>query len=212
MAETLGQPNVDKTVERLGEGPRCVVRSYQGYDINGYTFYTQMQDEKSTMQNSGVTLIASTMEFDRSNHDARATNAKNSFYGVIQEIWELDYNTFTIPLFKCKWVTNNSRGVMVDEKGFTLVDLSTDGYTSDPFILAKLATQVFFVKDPSKSRWHIVLHGKRRILGVDNVVDEEEYDQFDELPPFSDGVPPLDEDTIEATYLRSDPNEGLWVE
>ncbi|GJS33685.1 uncharacterized protein Tco_0532067 [Tanacetum coccineum] len=61
----VGKPNVDKTVERLGEGPRCVVRSYQGYDINGYTFYTEMQDENSTVQNSRVTLIASTMEFDR---------------------------------------------------------------------------------------------------------------------------------------------------
>nr|GFA32225.1 hypothetical protein [Tanacetum cinerariifolium] len=206
------QPNVDKTVERLGEGPRCVVRSYQGYDINGYTFYTKMQDEKSTMQNSEVTATASTMEFDRSNHNAMAANSKNSFYGVIQEIWELDYNTFTIPLFKCKWVTNNTRGINVDEKGFTLVDLSTDGYTSDPFILAKLATQVFYVKDPSKSRWHIVLHGKRSILGVENVVDEDEYDQVDELPPFCDGVPPVDDDTVETTYLRFDHNEGLWVE
>ncbi|GJU84076.1 hypothetical protein Tco_1291622 [Tanacetum coccineum] len=183
VTENLGQPNVDKMVERLGEGPRCVVRSYQGYDINGYTFYTEMQDEKSTMQNSEVTVIASTMEFDRSNHNAMATNAKNSFYGVIQEIWELDYNTFTIPLFKCKWVTNNTR-----------------------------ATQVFYVKDPSKSRWHIVLHGKRSILGVENVVDEDEYDQLDELPPFCDGVPPVDDDIVETTYLRSDHNEGLWVE
>nr|GEZ68970.1 hypothetical protein [Tanacetum cinerariifolium] len=159
-----------------------------------YTFYTEMQDEKSTMQNSEVTVIASKMEFDRSNHNAMATNSKNSFYGVIQEIWELDYNTFTIPLFKCKWVTNNTR----------------DGYTSDPFILAKLATQVFYVKDPSKSRWHIVLHGKRSILGVENVVDEDEYDQVDELPPFCNGVPPIDDDTVETTYLRSDHNEGLW--
>ncbi|GJR35580.1 hypothetical protein Tco_1211264 [Tanacetum coccineum] len=42
--------------------------------------------EKSTMQNSGVTLIASTIEFDRSNHDAMAAIAKKSFDGVIQEI------------------------------------------------------------------------------------------------------------------------------
>nr|GEV39086.1 hypothetical protein [Tanacetum cinerariifolium] len=212
VTENLGQPNVDKAMERLGEGPRCVVGFYQGYDIKGYTFYTEMQDEKSKMQNSKVTLIASTMEFDRSNHDAMAIIAKKSFNDVIQEIWELDYNTFTIPLFKCKWVTNNARGVMVDEKGFTLVDLSTNGYTSDPFILTKLATQVFYVKDLSKARWHIILHGKKHILGVENVVDEDEYDQFDELPPFTNGVPPLDDDTVKTTYLRSDHNEGLWVE
>jgi len=30
--------------------------SYQGYDINGYTFYTLAQDKKSTYQNSGVRI------------------------------------------------------------------------------------------------------------------------------------------------------------
>ncbi|GKE54581.1 hypothetical protein Tco_1489737 [Tanacetum coccineum] len=84
--------------------------------------------------------------------------------------------------------------------------------TSDPFALAKLATQVFFVKNPSKPRWHVVLHGNRRILGVDNVVDEDEYNQFDELPPFSFGVPPLDDNIIGDTYLRCDHEEGLCVD
>ncbi|GJR13727.1 hypothetical protein Tco_0796379 [Tanacetum coccineum] len=68
------------------------------------------------------------------------------------------------------------------------------------------------LRTPSKSRWHTVLHGKRRILGIENVVDKDEYDQFDELPPFSDGVTLLDDDSVETTYLRSDHNEGLWVE
>ncbi|GJZ93180.1 uncharacterized protein Tco_0665245 [Tanacetum coccineum] len=127
VASNMGQPNVDRIVERLGEGPKLLVKTYQGYEINGYTFYTKMKDEKSTVQNSGVTVIAST------------GITKKSYYGVIQEIWELDYYTFKIPLFMCKWV-NNSSGVKVDDYGFTLVDLGTDGYTSEPFILAKQAT------------------------------------------------------------------------
>ena len=28
----------------------------------------------------------------------------------------------------------------------------------------------------------VVMHGKRRVLGVDDVADEDEYDEFDELP------------------------------
>ncbi|GKC32338.1 ribonuclease H-like domain-containing protein [Tanacetum coccineum] len=186
VTANLGQPNVNKTVEKLGEGPKCVVRSYQGYDINGYTFYTQDQDEKSTMQNSGVTVVASKMEFDRLNHDARLTIAKGSYvWRDTRNHWVLGLPFFTIPL---------------------------EGYASDPFILAKLATQVFFVKDPSSSRWHIVLQGKRCILGVDNVEDEDEYDQFDELPPFSIGIPSIDDDIANTTYLRPDHNEGLWVD
>ncbi|GJY31184.1 uncharacterized protein Tco_0414679 [Tanacetum coccineum] len=148
----------------------------------------KQQDEKSTLQNSGVTLIAATHEFLMSDHEARSTiGKKKSYYGVIQEIWELDYLSFTIPMLKCKWV-NNQGGVKVDDYGFTSVNLSTNGYASEPFILAKQANQIVFVEDPSDSRWHIVLHGKRRIVGVENVVDEDEYNQFDELPPFSIGA------------------------
>ncbi|KAJ9536255.1 hypothetical protein OSB04_un000555 [Centaurea solstitialis] len=202
--------NVNQVVEHLAYGPIHVVSTYQGYDINGYTFYTKKQDDKSTLQNSGVTLIATTTEFSGSNNEARSKIAKDSYYGVIQEIWELDYTLFTVPLFKCKWVENR-RGVKVDNDGFTIVDLSRDGYVSEPFILAKQASQVFFVEDPKDSKWHIVLHGKRHILGVENVTDEDEYDQFDELPPFSVGVPPTNMPIDETTYLRTDHAEGLWV-
>ena len=210
METTYGQPNVDKVVEKLGEGPDYKVKSYQGFDINGYTFYTKVQDEKSTMQNSAVTVIASTTEFDMTNHDSRVRIATDSYYGVIEEIWELNYSSFTVPLFRCKWV-NNRTGVKIDEHGFTLVDLTTNGYASEPFILAKLVTQVFYVKDPSKPRYHIVLQSKRRILGVDNVVDEEEYEQFDDLPPFSVGIQPINDAADGTTYLRSDHDQGIYV-
>nr|GEW96695.1 hypothetical protein [Tanacetum cinerariifolium] len=86
-----------------------------------------------------------------------------------------------------------------------------EGYASDPFILTKLATQVFIVKDLSSSRWHIVLQGKRCILGFDNVKDEDEYNQFDELPPFSIGIPSIDDDIENTTYLRPNHNEGSWA-
>ena len=112
-------------------------------------------------------------------------------------------------MFKCKWV-NNKRGVRVDDDGFTLVNFSTHGYVSEPFILATQANQVFFVEDPKDPRWHIVLHGKRRILGVENVVDEEEYNQFDELPPFSIGIPSSSGNIDDRAYLRSDHNEGVY--
>ena len=54
------------------------------------------------------------------------------FYGIITEIWDLDYNMFNICVFKCDWVDNRN-GVKVDELGFTLVDLSKIGHKSDPF-------------------------------------------------------------------------------
>ncbi|GJS34581.1 uncharacterized protein Tco_0532963 [Tanacetum coccineum] len=168
----MSPTNVDADMIQLGYRPRRVLQ-YQGYDINGYTFYTEQQDDKSNVQNSG----------------------------------ELDYTSVVIPLLKCKWF-DNIRGVKVDSDGFTCVNLSINGYLSDPFILAKQATQVFYVKDPKDKRWHIVLQSKRSIVGVDDVVDEDEYNKFDELPPFSIGVQSTDDVLSDTLYLRSDHQEG----
>ncbi|XP_019197730.1 PREDICTED: uncharacterized protein LOC109191558 [Ipomoea nil] len=108
----------------------------------------------------------------------------------------------------------NGRGVRVDDLGFTLVDFGRLGYHVEPFILASQAKQVFYVSDPIDSKWSIVLQGKRSIVGVGDVVDEEEYDQFDETPPFSIGIQhvTLCEDNIDTNYMRTDHEEGLWID
>ena len=57
---------------------------------------------------------------------------------------------------------------------------------------------------------HIVRDGKRRIVGVDNVVDEEEYNHNLHVRPHID----LDDDPQEpVAYARSDHTEGitLWL-
>jgi len=75
-----------------------------------------------------------------------------SYYGVIEEIWEVDYVKFRVPVFKCKWADSNT-GVHVDDLGFTLVDHAKIGYKEDPFIMAYQEKQVFYVKDPSNEMW-----------------------------------------------------------
>ncbi|XP_019168110.1 PREDICTED: uncharacterized protein LOC109163850 [Ipomoea nil] len=111
------------------------------------------------------------------------------------------------------WV-DNRRCVRIDELGFTLVDFERLGYHDEPFILASHAKQVFYVSDPVDNKWSIVLQSKRSIVGVGDVLDEEEYDHFDETPPFSIGFQslPLEEDNLEISYMRSDHEEGLWVD
>ena len=214
LREKVKTTVVDEVVEKLGGGPDCRVKTYQGYDIHGYTFYTKDRDQKSTMQNSGVTVVASSLAYDRVDHQKTLiTIAKNSYYGVIQEIWELAYSEIIFPVFKCKWVKNDGPdGVEVDNYGFTIVDLATNGFADEPFVLAKHVTQIFYVQDPINPSKHIVLQSKRRILGVDNVDDEEEYDQFDDLPPFSVGIETfIFENMVRTTYVRLDA-EGTYVD
>ena len=42
----------------LAHGPSTTILTFQGYDINGYTFYTRAQDNKSAKQNSDVCIDA----------------------------------------------------------------------------------------------------------------------------------------------------------
>ncbi|KAA0043051.1 hypothetical protein E6C27_scaffold75G001380 [Cucumis melo var. makuwa] len=128
-----------------------------------------------------------------------------SFYGVIEEIWELNYNSFKVAIFKCDWV-ENSGGIKTDELGFVLVDLSRVGHKNDSFIFATQAKQVFFVEDPSDSRWSIVLTPPQR-----DFVDQYNDDELGDTVLNCQGMPKatidiesrLDLDENTPTYIHS---------
>ena len=48
-----------KLIYALALGPTCTFATYQAYDINGYTFYTEAKDKNSDYQNSGVMMESS---------------------------------------------------------------------------------------------------------------------------------------------------------
>jgi hypothetical protein len=45
---------------------------------------------------------------------------------------------------------------------------------------------VFYILDPTDEKKHIVILEKQRVVGVNNVGDEQKYNQFDEVPFFVD--------------------------
>jgi len=122
----------------LANGLKFDVICCTGYEINICTFYTKSLDDKSTIQNSGVSLEAESLQFSTSK-DQNLVFGSMTYYGLIQEIWEVDYTMFTIPLFKCKWIDNKS-GDKMDESGMTLVDFQKVGNRDEPFIMAQQAS------------------------------------------------------------------------
>ena len=126
-----------------------------------------------------------------------------------------------MPLFHCQWVKLSGGGVTKDEYEMTIVDLNNLGYRDEPFVLARDIAQVFYIKDMSskpkkrinkqkdESKRHIVLSGKRNIVGVEDKTDlSEEYNNFVAIPPFEVNADPcilLAND--DAPYLRRDHNQ-----
>ena len=89
----------------------------------------------------------------------------------------------------------------------TIVDLNNLAYVDEPFVLANDVARVFYVKDmttrPRKRKdkeanasydepkRHIVLSGKRNIMGVDDKTDmSEDYEKFHEIAPFTVNIDP----------------------
>src|SRR3954465_15901580 len=82
------------------------------------------------------------------------------------------------------------------------VDVNNLGDREEPFVLANDVAQVFYVKDTSSKtrkrkdkeentsygerKRHIVLSGKRNLVGVEDKTDKsEDYEKFYEIPPFT---------------------------
>ncbi|XP_042419138.1 uncharacterized protein LOC122007345 isoform X1 [Zingiber officinale] len=185
------------TLTWLAHGPRAQIIKYNSYVINGNLYQTKARDDDRVCQNSGVSLVANTM-LVCSAKDKNPLLADVSFYGVIEEIWELDYHQFHVPLFKCAWVANDKGIINNDECGFTLVNLNKRGHKNDEFVLASQVNQVFYIDDPLQKGWSIV-------LPVPNRCYEGDDDDWSSIP---DSRPIDDIDThcipTKERYFRSE--------
>jgi hypothetical protein len=129
-------PTEDMTMKMLTSHPSSCITSWQTYDINGYTYYTKEKDKKSVVQNSGIRIEAIDPQ-----------GLKTTYYGYIQDIWELDYSLrIWIPIFRCQCI-KHPNGVNVDNYGFTLIDLKNLGHKDDSWVLADQVAHVFYVLD-----------------------------------------------------------------
>ncbi|CAL9011691.1 unnamed protein product [Prunus brigantina] len=204
---------VSENLRWLAAGPNIAVPLYRSYLIKGIKFNIKAQDDVRTTQNSGVYLLAHTMQV-ASAKDKNPILSNMGFYGVIQEIWDLDYQKFTIPVFRCDWIDSVS-GLVVDELGFTLVDLSKIGHRNDQFVLASQVKQVFFVDDPMHRGWSVVLSMPNREYN-DAIGDDVLGDVIIECEPFTRGMPNVDTfdelvGELGGQNIR-DGCEDIWIE
>ncbi|XP_004301475.1 PREDICTED: uncharacterized protein LOC101301980 [Fragaria vesca subsp. vesca] len=204
--------NVSQTVWWLATGPKNVVPTYAAYHVNGVDFNTKERDNVHSFQNSGVTLLANAMQV-ASARDQNPSDGVMDFYGVIKSIWEVDYYKFRVPVFYCDWV-ESTRGIKVDELGFTLVKLNRLGHLNDPFVLATHVKQIFYIEDPLDAEWSVVVRCPNKdYRGID---DDDEDDDLEEEQPFIPTMPSVDtfDDVTEnnpSGHMR-DGDEGIWVD
>ena len=158
------------------------------------------------MENSGVSLTVESQHFAIV-HDNYLHLTFVPYFGVIEEILELNYVKLIVCVFKCKWVDSNI-GVWIDDLGFTLAILKKLTYQNEPFIVAEQAKHVFYVQDPCVERWSVVLHGKN--IGLNLEDDDSTLDTF--LTPFSTQMPNVNGEEVEYVHAnRNDHDEGELI-
>lgn len=159
--------------------------------VNGVKFRCKERDDKLKTQCSGV----STWGGSENDDDI-------SYYGVLPEVMELDFIfERKMFLFRCKWYNTNPKGKrMSDENNFTSIDITSEWYQDEPFILASQAQQVFYLNDLSRGKnWMIVQKvNHRNIFDVmereavetmrDGVFQEENSREMPHFHPTEDVV------------------------
>ncbi|GAU23276.1 hypothetical protein TSUD_281710 [Trifolium subterraneum] len=93
----LNDNSASDTLKWLSREPNFDVITWSGYDINNFSFSTKNQDDKSTVQNSGVMVIVEAMHFS-SSKDKNPVMASIPYFGIIEEIWEVDFMKFKVDM------------------------------------------------------------------------------------------------------------------
>ena len=141
-----------------------------------------------------------------SSRDKNPKLATTTYYGVIEEIWEIIYAPhFKVPIFKCKWVHSNAV-VIERQSGMISVDLNRVGYKDEPFILASHAKQVFYVSDPTNVKLSITLQNRNQMDCALTVNDGDD----DEIQLLGKTTRSLLDDDDDFCAVRNDHTEGIW--
>ena len=149
--------SVSEEIRALVVGPNSVVRECKAVVINGYKFVITDRAINMTTQHDGVMLTATTDCF-ASASDSRPRNESVSYYGLLDKIHILDYYSHgRVTMMKCKWFDTMTRhGTFIDDCGFRVIDTTRFLNTDEPYIVASMAKQVFYVRDHVRAALSIV--------------------------------------------------------
>ncbi|KAL6228413.1 hypothetical protein ACLB2K_002363 [Fragaria x ananassa] len=121
------------------------VNIYAACVINDIKFLTWHRDYGRKTQNSGMMCVG--------------TEDRAEYYGVVISVVELIYATgMPVVLLKCRWFNdlNIPRSTKMDH-GLLSVNTCTSWYENQPFIIAPMARQVFYLDDPKEGGgWKVV--------------------------------------------------------
>ncbi|VFQ69349.1 unnamed protein product [Cuscuta campestris] len=185
-------------LHELSRGPLLRARSYSGCFSNGFRFHTHSYGKTKSVANWGIL----------------AKGDQVDYYGKIDDIVELTYlgkeRNYSITLFKGTWF-DPTYGVRYNKaSGVTDVKWNSRLNPPDePFLLASLAQQVFYLEYPHSSlrSWRAVIITKPRFRIDCDVINTNGDDTS--IEPLEDE--PFQEGSIREPIIINDNDENTDV-
>ena len=150
----------------------------------------EAKDMDSDYKNSVVTIECLT--------DSNGTTER--FYGRLEETWELNYaGMHNAMMFRVRW----AEAVVTENKYFTTMSIPDAKSATvnvnfitktEPWIDAKNVRQCFYITDQTNPSCVVVKRGKRNIVRMDGVTNDEDYDQY--------GNPMREDDNDNEAYVK----------
>ena len=98
-------------------------------------------------------------------------------------------------MFRVRW----AKSVLKEDRYFTTMGAGANVTAkNEPWVLASQVDQCFFITDPSKPSRVVVRRGKRKIIGMDGVANEQDFDKYGDPKPEHDH-----DDEVPYTTRRS---------
>ena len=141
---------------------------------------------------SGISAVFAVTNIS-SKTDIHPQQSENRYYGILDDIFECDFNSFKIVLFVVKWFrlrlnrNDPDRTVIEHDSGFTMINTrSFEPVGDELYVLPSQCEQVFYFGVPHKLGWSFVVRHDPRGRPVKyNVMEEEDIEEAqDEVNDF----------------------------
>nr|XP_028945749.1 uncharacterized protein LOC114820039 [Malus domestica] len=192
----LNSPSYDGELYNLARGP-LHVELFSGCHVNRIKFLGATRDDKLSTQNSGVHVPG-----------CGVTVKTLIFYGKLTSVVQLLYkDRCQVILFKCLWFDTNphNRTSVKRDHGLLSVNTMRHWYDEDPYILATMAKQIFYLDDPKAGNgWKVVQKIDRR--GLYDIPEQDHDDNYNNVADqqLSSSIE-IGEETLRDTNIVQEP-------
>ncbi|KAH9324812.1 hypothetical protein KI387_004990, partial [Taxus chinensis] len=154
--------------------------------------------------------------------DSGNIETKTKYYGILEDIMELDFRAFRKVIFLVKWFSliekGNNRTIYMHDNGFPMIKTSDFMDTDEPYVFPEQCEQIFIIQDMQNPNWSSVIEHNPRwnrhasfinTTNVDIIDEDETYsnDEVEIMDEIGEHVQEQELEHIEYTYEEEEGQE-----